>query len=1588
MIPDDLPEHSLVSYNPNRSRFERLPSAGSGATRPSSDAANDEEDASASERIETEFHYEPAATRDARIVEEVQDSRHRLVRLIGRGGCGEVWEAIQVQLDRPVAVKRLREDKFGKHSDDSSREEMIRYFREEALIAARLDHPNIVPVYDYAPDETGAPELSMKLVRGRPWSKMLKTDRESIKFEDLVPRHVAILAAVANSVAFAHSRNIVHRDIKPSQVMVGDYGEVLLMDWGLALVFGGEVTYDQDEHLRTNLSSLPTLSTASSPAGTPAYMAPEQTLPTAEFIGPWTDVYLLGGCLYCILVGTGPYGDSPSHEAFVRAAEANVRDPRSVLPDVDIPDELADLALKALAREPRDRIESAEAFVQRLEDWISGASRRRESERLTTEIASEIGHPRTRYSEFVGTLNRIHQAAGLWPANPAIPTLRSETLSEYSELALAKGDLLLAQTEAEMLPASSVREALLARVEDARVQRQRTRRALRIAVTAVFFLIVLGVGGTVVSFKRIDRERVEALSQEARATRAATEAESARAEAERSREKALNDQIYAQVRYATSLVEAGRHDMARSVLWSIPESSRNWEWAWLLNRAHQPLAEFPFKTMEASKDGEWLFVDGGGGNIEVRDTMAGALVARLDHETSEVLLLVPQKDTHVDTLDGSRRLVRWSPPDWKPRTLTEFSVPASVAKRVFGTDEFLVALKDNSVVILDGNSGEERLRLPPARERIVSIDAYPAANILLVASERELAMYQYRDGSLLRRAAMPMTVLEVSIIGRGKRVLINQGRWPYVYDVENGNVIMITHPTGVKAELASHPEADSFARLPDFIRVSDNQIIGEFPVSGANTARIRFLNGKHALFWAGTNREAGLFEFHGRRTTTRIEGLDSEIENMWATVSARWNPTIMDASVVERIFTTTAGGRTQVWLAGVEKSIAQLPGQWGSFRENGTLAVTIGRNTASVEWLDGSRPPHQVGNDFSLYRSISIKENRHKIYSYGLPLGTGKKFGWEVYDMLNRSREQLVAAGTTPEQLPNLWIASDDDTRVITMWDESGGGEIWSTEGGNVIARIEPTGAAPTALRTTPWETLYISDVAGVVREVSLADGREIRRVEIGQPIWAIRADFDRGRLLVSGGDGIWRIFAVTKDGADLALSAPTNAGPVVSAHFSAGGASLLAQTREGMMIVWEIPSGKEVVRFKADANVFKVVLNREGTRIFGIGEEGLFVWDMLGREVARVPGVRDIGADGRRLLAQSDKFAFARDIAIELPPYRIEELPGVSGQSFETRYQLYRQEEYRDWLLRRAATSIPPTAPAVLDAASGTIADGGRAIRHSLELVVNELSPRYRDAGPALIPLVRCCAELASLEDGREWEFARGLWGLQSFSRLEDPESRGVIRALAPYALLHAATDARISAARELESYPVHTVSATAVFAELGRMTEAKQLARYTLAKGAITLWNPNPDETAFLNRFLDSPVPEPPKDLVPVSNPYSPSHWGMREFEKLVDLDLDTEEFAKRCQEILEREDQLQNDWLKSVAPLPDLAALEAEFRAALPPPPPGDMLLSDFLGDTLHQLTKTLLDGHTLAEARDAMAARFDASVAAAESERPTK
>ncbi|MCB9688950.1 MAG: protein kinase [Alphaproteobacteria bacterium] len=285
--------------------------------------------------------------------------------LLGEGGMGVVTVARQLELDREVAVKRSRDARW---EDDLA---------QEARIMGGLEHPAIVPVHALSRDEQGALRLVMKRIEGRRWSEVL-ADVDSTHTlspgRDPLVFHLEVLLTVAEAVAYAHDRGIVHRDLKPDNVMVGRYGEVFVVDWGLAV------------STRPG-RGLPLASDVRHVAGTPAFMAPEQAMADGARIGPASDIYALGGILHLLLTNRLPHeGDGP-REQLVRAASGRPLDTS------ELPKGLASVVSRATRAAPSERYASAQELATAVRQWLDGRSTERllsEATRLRSELENQV----------------------------------------------------------------------------------------------------------------------------------------------------------------------------------------------------------------------------------------------------------------------------------------------------------------------------------------------------------------------------------------------------------------------------------------------------------------------------------------------------------------------------------------------------------------------------------------------------------------------------------------------------------------------------------------------------------------------------------------------------------------------------------------------------------------------------------------------------------------------------------------------------------------------------------------------------------------------------------------------------------------------------------------------------------------------------------------------------------------------------------------------------------------------------------------------------------------------------------------------
>jgi serine/threonine-protein kinase len=292
--------------------------------------------------------------------------RYTRTRLHGKGGIGQVWLARDESLGRDVALKELRPD-WGNSPLVTAR------FLEEAQITGQLEHPGIVPVYELVQPPDGRPCYAMRFVGGRTLADAIADyhgRRQAGKAGPLELRELlGVFVGVCNAVAYAHSRGVLHRDLKPQNVALGDFGEVLVLDWGLAKVLGNaeEPTNRLPVALGSDGSREETHQ--GQVLGTPAYMAPEQAEGRADLVNERSDVYGMGAILYEILTAEPPFGGPNPQEVLRRVVQEPPVPPRQRV--LTVPPALEAACLKALAKEPAARYGSARELAREVGRWLA-----------------------------------------------------------------------------------------------------------------------------------------------------------------------------------------------------------------------------------------------------------------------------------------------------------------------------------------------------------------------------------------------------------------------------------------------------------------------------------------------------------------------------------------------------------------------------------------------------------------------------------------------------------------------------------------------------------------------------------------------------------------------------------------------------------------------------------------------------------------------------------------------------------------------------------------------------------------------------------------------------------------------------------------------------------------------------------------------------------------------------------------------------------------------------------------------------------------------------------------------------------------
>ena len=292
-----------------------------------------------------------------------------------RGGLGVIYKARHRDLPRDVALKFIRQDR----SDDP---QCTKRFLREARITARLEHPGIVPIYGVGRDETGNPCYAMRFVKGTTLEQEIKQyhaerahehKRSSLETDRGFRALLQRFKSACTTIGYAHSRGVLHRDIKPGNIMLGPFDETLVVDWGLGKIIASDAaeteaagTDDQETLLPSPGSDeLQTFGVI----GTPGFMSPEQHAGHGAKVGPASDIYALGATLYVLLTNRSPFDGRVPGEIAANVMRGKFIPPRQVKPKIPRP--LEAICLKAMSLAPGDRYTSAIDLAGDLDDWMT-----------------------------------------------------------------------------------------------------------------------------------------------------------------------------------------------------------------------------------------------------------------------------------------------------------------------------------------------------------------------------------------------------------------------------------------------------------------------------------------------------------------------------------------------------------------------------------------------------------------------------------------------------------------------------------------------------------------------------------------------------------------------------------------------------------------------------------------------------------------------------------------------------------------------------------------------------------------------------------------------------------------------------------------------------------------------------------------------------------------------------------------------------------------------------------------------------------------------------------------------------------------
>ncbi len=345
------------------------------------------------------------------IMNEKGTDRYKILKIIGKGGMKTVFKTKERITCRNVAMAVLTEA-------DKKRKDVARFIHE-AKITANLEHPNIVPVHEIGINSFGEPYFTMKLAGGEDLCSIvdkLADGKPEYKSKFTLCVKLDIFRKICDAVAFAHAKGVLHLDLKPENIQVGDFGEVLVIDWGLAKIKADQHQDSSDgtEFSKMDMKNLTDKTLDGLAKGTPGYMAPEQAAGKNMQKDERTDIYALGGILYSLFTFRKPIEGEDLNDVLVRTIRGELVAPRKLMPALNIPKAIEAVVMKAMERCPEDRYQTVSELRQDLDSFAGGFATKAEKAGFLTHLLLMVKRNWAIASIIILCLLSALAIAGMW----------------------------------------------------------------------------------------------------------------------------------------------------------------------------------------------------------------------------------------------------------------------------------------------------------------------------------------------------------------------------------------------------------------------------------------------------------------------------------------------------------------------------------------------------------------------------------------------------------------------------------------------------------------------------------------------------------------------------------------------------------------------------------------------------------------------------------------------------------------------------------------------------------------------------------------------------------------------------------------------------------------------------------------------------------------------------------------------------------------------------------------------------------------------------------------------------------------------